>query len=87
MENSCPKNRIVHFGEEELRVLAKTFENSDDWEATKLVGIHNKEIIVGNCIPIALFILNANTISVPIVCKASVHCVGMENIAERSEAR
>lgn len=39
------KNRIVHFGEEELRVLAKTFENSDDWEATKLVGIHNKEII------------------------------------------
>ena len=39
------KNRIVHFGEEELRVLAKTFENSDDWEVTKLVGIHNKEII------------------------------------------
>ena len=39
------KNRIVHFGEEELRILAKTFENSDDWEATKLVSVHNKEII------------------------------------------
>lgn len=39
------KNRIVNFGEEELRILAKTFENSDDWETTKLVGIHNKEII------------------------------------------
>ena len=39
------KNRIVYFGEEELRILAKTFENSDDWEVTKLVGIHNKEII------------------------------------------
>lgn len=39
------KNRIVYFGEEELRVLAKTFESSDDWETTKLVGIHNREII------------------------------------------
>ena len=39
------KNRIVYFGEEELRVLAKTFENSDDWEATKLVSIHNYEVI------------------------------------------
>lgn len=42
---SAHKNRIVYFGEEELRVLAKTFESSDDWEATKLVGIHNREII------------------------------------------
>lgn len=39
------KDRIVYFGEEELRVLAKTFENSDEWESTRLVGIHNKEII------------------------------------------
>ena len=37
--------RIVHFTEDELRVLAKTFEDSEDWEATKLVGIHNKDII------------------------------------------
>lgn len=39
------KNRVVDFGEEELRVLAKTFEGSDDWEATKLVGVHCKEIM------------------------------------------
>lgn len=35
--------RIVNFREDELRVLAKTFEDSDDWEATKLVSIHNAE--------------------------------------------
>ena len=44
--NTTPhKNRIVYFGEEELRILAKTFENSDDWEVAKLVGIHTKEIV------------------------------------------
>lgn len=38
--------RIVHFGEEELRVLAETFEgNAERWENTKLVSIHNKDII------------------------------------------
>lgn len=42
---SAHKNRIVWFGEEELQILAKTFEDSDDWEGTKLVGIHNKEIV------------------------------------------
>lgn len=39
------KNRIVYFGEEELRILAKTFENSDDWEVARLVRVHNKMII------------------------------------------
>ena len=40
------KNRIVHFGEEELQVLAKTFEgDTTKWKSTKLVSIHNKEII------------------------------------------
>jgi len=38
-------NRIVRFTEEELRVLAKTFEDSDEWEGAKLVGIHNKDVI------------------------------------------
>lgn len=42
---SAHKNRIVYFGEEELRILAKTFEDSDEWEDTKLVGIHNRDII------------------------------------------
>jgi len=39
------KKRIVHFSEDALRVLAKTFENSEEWEDTKLVSIHNEEII------------------------------------------
>ena len=39
------RDRIVHFGEQELRVLAKTFEDSEEWETTKLVSIHAKEII------------------------------------------
>ena len=39
------KSRIVYFGEDELKVLAKTFESSNDWEVAKLVGIHNKEMI------------------------------------------
>lgn len=42
---SAHANRIVRFTEEELRVLAKTFEDSDEWEGTKLVGIHNRDIV------------------------------------------
>lgn len=38
-------NRIVWFGETELRLLAKTFEDCDDWERTKLVSIHNKDVL------------------------------------------
>lgn len=38
-------NRIVYFTEEELRILAKTFEDSDNWECAKLVGIHSKDIV------------------------------------------
>lgn len=39
------KDRIVLICEDELHVLAKTFEGSEDWEGTKLVGIHNKGVI------------------------------------------
>ncbi len=39
------KNRIINFTEKELKLLARTFEDSDDWEGTKLVSIHSKEII------------------------------------------
>ena len=40
------KNRIVHFGEEELQVLAKTFEgDTTKWKSTKLVSIHNKRLL------------------------------------------
>ncbi|MBL7791120.1 MAG: hypothetical protein JNK77_02265 [Saprospiraceae bacterium] len=39
------RDRIVHIGEKQLRILAKTFENSDDWEAAKLVSIHSRQIL------------------------------------------
>ncbi len=42
---SAHKDRIVNFGKEELCILAKTFEGSEDWETAKLVGIHNKNMI------------------------------------------
>lgn len=38
-------SRIVHFTEKELRTLAKTFEGSEEWQTTKLVSIHAKEIM------------------------------------------
>jgi hypothetical protein len=44
--NILPHNsRIVNFSEVELKVLVNTFENTNDWESTKLVSIHAKEII------------------------------------------
>ena len=39
------RDRIVHFTEPELRVLSAAFENGADWETTKLVSIHAKDII------------------------------------------
>ncbi|MCA9401985.1 MAG: type II restriction endonuclease subunit M, partial [Candidatus Omnitrophica bacterium] len=39
------RDRIVPIGERELRILAKTFENSDDWETAKLVSIHSRQIL------------------------------------------
>lgn len=38
-------NRIVSFGKDELLVLAQTFEDCNEWETAKLVGIHNNEIL------------------------------------------
>lgn len=39
------RDRIVHFTEKELKVLAETFENSSEWATTKLVSIHASNII------------------------------------------
>jgi hypothetical protein len=39
------KDRIVRITENELKILAKTFEDSTDWEGTKLVGIHTSQIL------------------------------------------
>jgi hypothetical protein len=38
-------DRVVHFKENELKILAKTFENSNNWESAKLVSIHSATII------------------------------------------
>jgi hypothetical protein len=38
-------NRIILFEEKKLRMLAKTFEDSDEWEGTKLASIHSIEIL------------------------------------------
>lgn len=39
------KNRVLFFDEEVLKVIAKTFEDSDDWKSAKLVSIHAQEMI------------------------------------------
>lgn len=38
-------SRIVNFTEKELKTLARTFEDSDEWKTTKLVSVHAKEIM------------------------------------------
>ncbi len=38
-------DRVVHLSEKELNVLSRTFENSDDWESTKLVTLHANQVI------------------------------------------
>ena len=44
--NTSPhKNRIVHYGSKELRLLSQTFEETEDWESTKLVSIHANNIL------------------------------------------
>ena len=39
------KERIVHFTQDRLRILARLFENSEDGETAKLVSIHSESII------------------------------------------
>ncbi|MDV2465318.1 hypothetical protein CMU96_07705 [Elizabethkingia anophelis] len=39
------QHRIVNIDEKVLKILAKTFENTTDWEGAKLVSIHAKESI------------------------------------------
>ena len=39
------QDRIVKITEKELRVLARAFENSDNWKSAKLVSIHSRQII------------------------------------------
>jgi hypothetical protein len=39
------RSRLVHFTEKELKILAKTFEDTDKWESAKLVSVHAQEIM------------------------------------------
>lgn len=39
------RDRIIPIGEAELKLLARTFEDSNDWEGAKLVSIHTRQII------------------------------------------
>jgi hypothetical protein len=44
--NTLPhRNRIVNVGDYELKMIAKTFEDSDDFKSAKLVSLHSTEII------------------------------------------
>jgi hypothetical protein len=38
-------DRVVHFTDSELKVMVKTFENSDNWESAKLVTVHSSSAI------------------------------------------
>lgn len=39
-------DRIVHYTERELKILAETFEGKEtDWQSAKLISLHNKNII------------------------------------------
>lgn len=44
--NTTPHHdRIVHFGEDELKLLVNAFEMEADWKSVKLTSIHAKEIL------------------------------------------
>ena len=38
-------DRIVHFSEDELRVLSDAFEDGNNWETVKLTSIHSNKVI------------------------------------------
>jgi hypothetical protein len=42
---SAHRDRIVHFGEEEIKLLSNTFEDGTTEDCAKLVSIHSQEII------------------------------------------
>lgn len=39
------KDRIVHYNQTMLRMIARVFENSDEWQSCKLVSIHSQKDI------------------------------------------
>ncbi|WMX16506.1 Eco57I restriction-modification methylase domain-containing protein [Aureispira sp. CCB-E] len=44
--NTSPhRDRLVYYTKEELSLIAKTFENSNDWETTKLVSLHSRGLL------------------------------------------
>lgn len=39
------RDRMIEVDEEVLRILAKTFEDSEEWQSAKLVSIHTRQIV------------------------------------------
>ena len=39
------KDRVISYTSNELQVLSRTFENSEEYEGTKLIGIHSNKIL------------------------------------------
>ena len=39
------KERIVYYGEKELKILSAAFEDGEDWESVKLTSLHSNEAI------------------------------------------
>jgi len=39
------RDRIIHISPKVLQILARTFEDSDDWPGAKLVSIHSQQIV------------------------------------------
>ncbi len=42
------KSRVINITSKELKIIAKTFENSDDWESCRLVRIHSEDLLKVN---------------------------------------
>jgi hypothetical protein len=39
------RHRVLTYGPDQLKLLASTFEDSDEWDSTKLVSIHSTEVL------------------------------------------
>lgn len=66
------KERIVYFGEEELKVLSEAFEGGTDWESVKLTSIHS-EVVVSVLEKLSKFPSHLKDISSRIIVSEGLH--------------
>jgi len=66
------KERIVYFGEEELKVLSEAFEGGTDWESVKLTSIHS-EVVVSVLEKLSKFPSHLKDISSQIIVSEGLH--------------